>query len=105
MAVNLSALRAGCSYLQQGSWYSFLLSRVAVRARQTLSFVYALIIVFVSSIEARLLIDAAKETPERHKTVSTERARHTEIPSPRDKEPLRFGSTCAKFARGNVRSA
>jgi hypothetical protein len=40
--------------------------------------------------------------PERHKTVSTERAQHTEIPLPRDKEPLRFGSTRAKFARGNM---
>jgi hypothetical protein len=49
-----------------------------------------------------LLIDAAKETPERHKTVSTESAQHTEIPFPRDKEPLRFGSTCSKFARGNM---
>jgi hypothetical protein len=29
----------------------------------------------------------------RHKTVSTERAQHTEIPLPRDKEPLRFDST------------
>jgi hypothetical protein len=48
------------------------------------------------------LIDAAKETPESHKTVSTERAQHTEIPLPRDKEPLRFGSTRAKFARGNM---
>jgi hypothetical protein len=48
------------------------------------------------------LIDAAKETPERHKTVSTERAQHTEIPLPRDKEALRFGSTRAKFARGNM---
>jgi hypothetical protein len=27
----------------------------------------------------RLLIDATKETPERHKTVSTERAKRTEI--------------------------
>jgi hypothetical protein len=53
----------------------------------------------------RLLIDAAKETSERHMTVSTERAQHTEIPLPRDKEPLRFGSTGAKFARGSVRSA
>jgi hypothetical protein len=44
-------------------------------------------------------------TPERHKTVSTERAQHTEIPLPRDKEPLRSGSTRAKFARGSVRSA
>jgi hypothetical protein len=52
------------------------------------SFVYALITVFVSSTEAR------------HKSVSTERAQHTEIPLPRDKEPLRFGST-----RGSVRSA
>jgi hypothetical protein len=51
------------------------------------------------------LIDAAKETPERHKTVSTERAQHTEIPLPRDKEQLRFGSTRAKFASGSIRSA
>jgi hypothetical protein len=50
-------------------------------------------------------MDAAKETPERHKTVLTERAQHTEIPLPRDKEPLRFGSTGAKFARVCVRSA
>jgi hypothetical protein len=41
----------------------------------------------------------------RHKTVSTETAQHTEIPLPRDKEPFRFGSTRAKFARGSVRSA
>jgi hypothetical protein len=41
----------------------------------------------------------------RHKTASTERAQHTEIPLPRDKEPLRFGSTSVKFARGSVRSA
>jgi hypothetical protein len=69
--------------------------------------------VFVSSNEARqprAAVDrhcscAAKETPERHKTVSTERAQHTEIPLPRDKESLRFGSTGAKFARGSVRSA
>jgi hypothetical protein len=47
----------------------------------------------------RPLVDAAKETPERHKTVSTERAQHTEIPLPRDKEPLRVGSTRAKFCR------
>jgi hypothetical protein len=77
--------------------------RAAVRERQTLSFVYALITVFVYSIGARLLIDAAKETPERHKTVSTEQ--HTEIPLPQGKEPLRFGSTRANFARGSVRSA
>jgi hypothetical protein len=44
---------------------------------------------------------AAKGTPERHKVVSTERAQHTEIPLPRDKEPLLFGSTRAKFARGS----
>jgi hypothetical protein len=50
----------------------------------------------------RLLIYAAKETSERHKTVSTERAQHTEIHLPRYKEPLRFGSTRAKFARGNM---
>jgi hypothetical protein len=31
-----------------------------------------------------------------HKTVSSKRAQHTEIPLPRDKEPLRFGSTRAK---------
>jgi hypothetical protein len=37
-----------------------------------------------------------------HKTVSTERAQDTEIPLPRDKEPLRFGSTRGKFARGNM---
>jgi hypothetical protein len=49
-------------------------------------------------------VAAAKETPERHKTVSTERAQHTEIPLPRDKEPLRFGSTRAKFARGDMES-
>jgi hypothetical protein len=51
--------------------------------------------VFVSSIEARLLILS-------HKSVSTERAQHTEILLPRDKEPLRFGSTRAKFTRGNI---
>jgi hypothetical protein len=38
----------------------------------------------------------------RHKTVSTERAQHIEIPFQRDKEPLRFGSTRAKFVRGNM---
>jgi hypothetical protein len=53
----------------------------------------------------RLLIDAAKETPERHKTFLTERAQHTEIPLPREKEPLRFGSTHANLARGSIRSA
>jgi hypothetical protein len=58
-----------------------------------------------SGSRARLLIDAAKETLQHHKTVSTERAQNTEIPFPRDKEPLRFGSKRAKFARGNVRSA
>jgi hypothetical protein len=76
---------------------------VVVRAQQTRPFVYALITVFVSSIAA---VDRRREeTPERHKTVSTERAQHTEIPLPRDKEPLRFGSTRAKFARDSVRSA
>jgi hypothetical protein len=50
----------------------------------------------------RLLIDAVPQTPELHKTVSTERAQHTEIPLPWDKEPLRFGSTRAKLARGNM---
>jgi hypothetical protein len=78
------------------------LPRAAVRARQTRSFVYALITVFVSSIEARQPRTAVDR---RHKTVSTERAQHTEIPLPRDKEPLRFGSTRAKFsARGNMRN-
>jgi hypothetical protein len=48
---------------------------------------------------------AAKETPERHKTVSIERVQHTEIPFPRDKEPLRFGPTRTKFARDSVRCA
>jgi hypothetical protein len=38
----------------------------------------------------------------RHKTVSTERTQHTVIPLPRDKEPLRFGSTRGKFVRGNM---
>jgi hypothetical protein len=64
--------------------------------------------VFVSSIEARLLIDAVPQfsrTPERHKTISTERTQHTEIPLPRDKEPLRFGSRRAKFVRGSIRCA
>jgi hypothetical protein len=42
---------------------------------------------------------------ERHKTVSTERAQHAEIPLPRVKEPLRFGSSRAKFEHGYVRSA
>jgi hypothetical protein len=63
----------------------------------------------VSSIEARqhraLSIDISKETPKNHKTVSTEKAQHTEIPLPRNKEPLRFGSIRAKFARDSVRSA
>jgi hypothetical protein len=55
-----------------------------------------------------VLIDAAEETPKRHKTVSTERAQHTEILLPRDKQQPRFGSTRAKFApvfvlpRGNM---
>jgi hypothetical protein len=75
----------------------------AVRARQTRSFVYALITVFVSSIEAR---QPCAGVDRRHnnatKTVSTERAQHTEIPLPRDKEQLRFGSTRAKFARGKM---
>jgi hypothetical protein len=44
--------------------------------------------VFVSSIEARQAIDAAKETPERHMTVSFERAQHAEIPLQRGKDPL-----------------
>jgi hypothetical protein len=48
---------------------------------------------------------AAKVKPERHKTVSTERAQHTTIPLPRDKEPLRFGSKRAKFVLGSIRSA
>jgi hypothetical protein len=51
------------------------------------------------------LIDAAKETPERHKAVSTDRAHHTEIHLPRDKNPLQFGSTRAKFASGSARPA
>jgi hypothetical protein len=38
----------------------------------------------------------------RHKTVSTEGAQHTEIHLPRDKKPLRFGSTRSKFTRGNM---
>jgi hypothetical protein len=38
----------------------------------------------------RLLIDAEKEAPVRHKTVSNERAQHTETPLPKDKEPLRI---------------
>jgi hypothetical protein len=70
----------------------------AFRSRQTCSLVYALITVFVSSIEAR-------QPPERYKTLSTERAQHIEIPLRWDKEPLRFGSTRAKLARGSVRSA
>jgi hypothetical protein len=53
----------------------------------------------------RLLIDALLQTPESHKTVSTGRVQHTEIPLPRDKEPLRFGSTLTKFSCGSVRSA
>jgi hypothetical protein len=75
------------------------LPRAAVRARQTRSFFYALITVFVSSIEAR---QPRAAVDRRHKNASTERAQHTEIPLPRDKEPLRFGSTRAKFARGNM---
>jgi hypothetical protein len=51
------------------------LPRAAVRARQTLSFVYALITVFVSSIEAR---QPRAAVDRRHKNVSTERAQHTE---------------------------
>jgi hypothetical protein len=41
------------------------LSRAAVRARQTRSFIYALIAVFVSSIEVRLLIDAVPPPQDR----------------------------------------
>jgi hypothetical protein len=66
-----------------------------VRARKTRSFVYALIIVLVFSIEARQLPVAV----DRYCSSVT---RHTEIPLPRDKEPLRFGSTSAKFVRGNL---
>jgi hypothetical protein len=66
------------------------------RARQTRSFVFVLITVFLSSIEARQLRAAVDR---RHKNVSTETAQHTEIPLPRDKEPLRFGSTRASFCR------
>jgi hypothetical protein len=47
----------------------------------------------------------SRENAERYKTVSSERAQHTEIPLPLDKEPLRFGSARANFARGSVRSA
>jgi hypothetical protein len=62
MAARLSALRAGRP-LPLGIFLVLIsvkpvidcarMPRAAVRARQTLSFVYALIIVFVSSIEAR----------------------------------------------------
>jgi hypothetical protein len=41
------------------------LPRPAVRARQTRSFIYALITVFVSSIEVRLLIDATRTPQDR----------------------------------------
>jgi hypothetical protein len=41
------------------------LPRAAVRVRQTRSFVYALITVFVSSSEARLLIDATRTPQDR----------------------------------------
>jgi hypothetical protein len=68
-------------------------------ARQTLPFVYALITVFVSGIEAR---HPRAAVDRRHKTVSTERAQHTDTHLPRDKEQLRFGSTRAKFVRGNM---
>jgi hypothetical protein len=37
-----------------------------------------------------------------HKTVSTEGAQHTEIPLPRDKEPLRFGSTCPNMRQHGI---
>ena len=47
----------------------------------------------VWELDTFILHFSAKETPERHKTASTERAHHIEIPLPRDKEPLRFGST------------
>jgi hypothetical protein len=50
----------------------------------------------------RLLIDTLPQFSERHKTVSTERAVRTKFPLPRDKDPLLFGSTHAKFARGNI---
>jgi capsular polysaccharide biosynthesis protein len=41
------------------------LPRAAVRARRNRSFVYALIIVFVSSIDVRLLIDTASVPQDR----------------------------------------
>jgi hypothetical protein len=49
--------------------------RGAVGARQTRSFVYTVITVFVS----------IAAVDQRHKNASTERAQHTEIPLPRDK--------------------
>jgi hypothetical protein len=80
------------------------MSKAGYRLRVADSFVcLCLITVFVPSIEARQPRAAAdrrcSSVPERHKTVSTERAQHTEIPFPRDKERLRFVSTRAKFAR------
>jgi hypothetical protein len=78
---------------------SFALSRASIARGKLVRFVYALITVFVSSIEARQPRPAVDR---RHKTVSTERAENTEIPLPRDREPLRFGSTRAEFARGNM---
>jgi hypothetical protein len=49
------------------------LPRAAVLARQTRSFVYALITVFVSSIQVRQTpFLSSRETPKRHKTVSNE---------------------------------
>jgi hypothetical protein len=78
----------------------------AVSARQTRSFVYALITVFVSSIETRrprsavdrrCSSDARPSQLKEHSTLKS-LCRGT-------KNRPRFGSTRAKFARGSVRSA
>jgi hypothetical protein len=75
------------------------LPRAADRARQTRSFVR------VQHWSTAAACGCKSKLFLRHKTVSTEKAQHTEIPLPRDKEPLRFGSVRAKFVRGSVRSA
>jgi hypothetical protein len=78
------------------------LPHAAVRARQTRSIVYRVRVQHRSAAAACGCWSTLFLT---HKTVSTERAQHTEIPLPRDNKPLWFGSTRTKFARGSVRFA
>jgi hypothetical protein len=72
------------------------LPRAAARARQSRSFVYG---VRVQHRSAAAACDCWSTLFLSHKTVSTERTQHTEIPLPRDKKPIRVGSTRTKFAR------